>query len=62
MKVRIHRVPPSRFLEGVDLGPERLQPGRLYELDPVIAGVLLVWGYAERVGPEPSADRDKQLT
>ena len=50
------------MLEGVDLGRERLQPGRVYELDPLVAEVLLVWGYAERTDLEPSGSGDKQLT
>ena len=47
MRVRIHRVPPSGVLEGVDLRPYVFKPGRLYEVDPMVAKVLLSGGYAE---------------
>ena len=48
MKTRIRRAPPARILEGVDLGPGRLEPGRVYELEPRVAEILIFWGYAER--------------
>jgi ribosomal protein S27AE len=48
MRVRIRRLPPSPILEGVDLRPYTFREGRLYELDPPVAKVLLSWGYAER--------------
>jgi hypothetical protein len=51
MKVRVLRVPPSRVLEGIDLRPYKLQEGNLYELEPQVAKVLIVWEYAERVSP-----------
>ena len=49
VKVRVLRVPPSRALEGIDLRPYRLQKGNVYELDPQVAQVLIVWKYAEPV-------------
>jgi hypothetical protein len=49
MKVRVLRVPPSLVLEGIDLRPYKLQEGNLYELEPQVAKVLIVWEYAERV-------------
>ena len=48
MRVRIRRIPPSPVLEGVDLRPYSFREGRLYEVDPPVAKVLLSWGYAER--------------
>jgi len=52
MKVRVLRVPPSRALEGIDLRPYKLQKGNVYELEPQVAKVLIVWKYAEPVsGP-----------
>ena len=50
MKVRILRAPPSRVLEGVDLGPQPFEKGRIYDLEPRVAKVLVVWDYAERIG------------
>jgi len=47
--VRILRPPPSRMLEGVDLGPRRFEAGHVYELAPDVANVLVVWEYAQRV-------------
>jgi len=54
MRVRIRHVPPSLVLEGVDLRPYSFREGRLYEVDPPVAKVLLSWGYAERQ-PRPQA-------
>ena len=50
MKVRVLRVPPSLALEGIDLRPYKLQEGNIYDLEPQVAKVLLVWKYVERVG------------
>jgi len=49
MKVRVLRVPPSRILEGIDLRPYKLQEGNVYELEPQVATVLILWKYAELV-------------
>jgi len=49
MKVRVLRVPPSLALEGIDLRPYKLQEGSVYDLEPQVAKVLLVWKYVERV-------------
>ena len=49
MKVRVLRVPPSRALEGIDLLPYKLKEGNVYDLEPQVAKVLLVWKYVERV-------------
>jgi hypothetical protein len=51
MKVRLLRVPPSRALEGIDLRPYKLREGNVYDLEPQVAKVLLVWKYAERISP-----------
>ena len=62
MKIRILRVPPSQVLEGVDLGPYRFDKGHIYELDVRVGTVLVVWGYAERIGEDDrSASLAKQL-
>lgn len=50
MRVRILRVPPSRTLEGVDLGSFQFERGGIYDLDDHVARVLVVWSYAERMG------------
>ena len=50
MKIRILRSPPARILEGIDLGPYRFEKGKIYELEPRVATVLIVWSYAERIG------------
>ena len=47
MKVRIRRMPPSRILEGVDLRPYEFQVGRVYECEPRVANVLMLWECAE---------------
>ena len=63
MKVRILRVPPSRILEGVDLGPYRFDTGHLYELELHVAKVLVVWNYAEYVwDSDPTLRSDQQFT
>jgi len=63
MKVRILRAPPSRLLEGIDLGPQRFEQGHIYDLEPRVARVLVVWDYAERIGDsDPSNTPHKQLT
>jgi hypothetical protein len=49
VKVRLLKVPPSRVLEGIDLRPYKLQEGNVYDLEPEVAKVLIVWKYAERV-------------
>jgi hypothetical protein len=56
MKVRIRRMPPSRILEGVDLRPYEFQVGRVYECEPQVANVLILWDCAD------SAERPKQST
>jgi ribosomal protein S27AE len=48
MRVRIRRVPQTQVLEGIDLRPFVFHEGRLYDVDPPVARVLLSWGYAER--------------
>lgn len=57
VKVRVLRPPPSRVLEGVDLGASPLQKGRVYELEPIVANVLLLWEYAVRVNRPKSQRR-----
>ena len=58
MKVRVLRVPPSRALEGIDLRPYKFQEGTVYDLEPRVAKVLILWKYAERV--TDTADRPKR--
>ena len=60
MKVRLLRVPPSRALEGIDLRPYKLQEGNVYELEPQVAKVLIVWKYAERVSRSRSRKKPKK--
>jgi len=57
MKIRIRRAPPARFLEGIDLGPTRFEPGATYELELRVAAVLIAWGYAEIVDVESSGTK-----
>jgi len=53
-------MPASRVLEGVDLGPQRLEQGHIYDVEPRVAKVLVVWEYAERLGDgEPSTPARK---
>ena len=49
VRVRVLRVPPSLALEGIDLRPYKLREGNVYDLEPQVAKVLIVWKYAERV-------------
>ena len=60
MKVRVLRVPPSRALEGIDLRPYKLKEGHVYDLEPEVAKVLLVWKYVERVGGSRSRKKPKE--
>ena len=48
MKVRIERVPPTDVLEGIDVRPNQLRKGQVYELERRVGKVLVVWGYAQR--------------
>jgi hypothetical protein len=59
MKVRLLRVPPSRALEGIDLRPYKFQQGNVYDLDPRLAKVLILWKYAERVPGAKSRGKGK---
>ena len=61
VKVRILRSPPARFLEGVDLGPQPLEAGHVYELAAHVAEVLLIWNYAERIGSDQLPKGAKQF-
>jgi hypothetical protein len=49
LKVRVLRPPPTRILEGVDLGAQPFEQGRVYELEPAVANVLVLWEYAVRI-------------
>jgi hypothetical protein len=60
MKVRVLRVPPSRALEGIDLRPYQLQEGSVYDLEPRVAQVLIMWKYAERVPRRGSHKKPKK--
>jgi hypothetical protein len=46
-RIRIAKIPPSIFLEGVDLRPYDFQPSRTYDVPRYVAEVLIDWGYAE---------------
>jgi hypothetical protein len=43
----VTKVPPSDFLEGVDLRSYHFVEGQEYTVSPEVAAVLKVWGYAE---------------
>jgi hypothetical protein len=58
MRIRILRVPPSRTLEGVDLGAYQFERGRVYDVDDRVARVLVVWSYAERMGVDVRSHQD----
>src|SRR5262245_8269720 len=60
MKVRVLRVPPSRALEGIDLRPYKLQKGNVYELEPQVAQVLIMWKYAEPVSGARGRKKPKE--
>jgi len=60
VKVRVLRVPPSRALEGIDLCPYQLREGSVYDLEPQVAKVLIVWKYAERVSPRRRGAKPKK--
>ena len=60
IRVRVLRVPPSRALEGIDLRPYKLQEGSIYELEPQVANVLIVWKYAEQVSRPRARKKPKK--
>jgi hypothetical protein len=60
VKVRLLRVPPSRALEGIDLRPYKLREGNVYDLEPQVATVLIVWKYAERVAGAGGSKKSKK--
>jgi len=37
------------MLEGVDLGAHAFEAGGVYEVEPTVANVLILWEYAEPV-------------
>jgi hypothetical protein len=45
-RIRVTKVPPSDFLEGVDLRSYHFVKGREYAVSREVAAVLMVWGYA----------------
>jgi hypothetical protein len=47
-RIRVTKVPPSDFLEGVDLRSYHFVKGQEYTVSREVAAVLMVWGYAER--------------
>ena len=49
------------MLEGIDLGCYRFETGNVYEVELRVAEVLIVWNYAERIGPDPFRSADKQF-
>ena len=58
-RVRIRRVPPTGKLEGIDLAAYRFESGRIYDLKPHVAKVLLAWEYAELANGSPMAPSDQ---
>ena len=46
-RIRVTKVPPSDFLEGVDLRSYHFVKGQEYTVSREVAAVLMVWGYAE---------------
>jgi hypothetical protein len=60
VRVRVLRVPPSRALEGIDLRPYQLREGNVYDLEPQVAEVLIVWKYAERVADARGSKKSKK--
>ena len=60
VRVRVLRVPPSLALEGIDLRPYKLREGNVYDLEPQVAKVLIVWKYAERVAGAGASKRPKK--
>jgi hypothetical protein len=54
------RVPPSLALEGIDLRPYKLREGTVYDLEPQVAKVLIVWKYAERVAGAGRTKKSKK--
>jgi hypothetical protein len=71
MLVRIVKVPPARFLEGLDLDPYKLRRLEIRELARPVADVLVAWEYAEpfaerrrpgnpRIPPKKHPDRAKK--
>jgi len=60
VKVRVLRVLPSLALEGIDLRPYKLREEDVYELEPQVAKVLIVWKYAERVTPRRGGKKPKK--
>jgi hypothetical protein len=47
LRIRIRRVPPTAFLEGIDLRPFQFRDGYFYDVDKHVAEVLIAWGYAD---------------
>jgi hypothetical protein len=56
VKIRILRVPPTRYLEGFDIRSYFFRAGAVYAVSKEIARVLIDWGYAEAV------DRTEEAT
>jgi VanZ family protein len=46
-RIRVKKVPPSDFLEGIDLRPYHFVAGHVYTVSQDVATVLLLWDYAE---------------
>jgi hypothetical protein len=60
VRVRVLRVPPSLALEGIDLRPYTLREGNVYDLEPQVAKVLIVWKYAERIAGAGRSKKPKK--
>jgi hypothetical protein len=46
VKIHIRKVPPTGWIEGIDLRHYQFCEGNVYELGPRLAQLLIVWGYA----------------
>ncbi len=62
MRVRIVKAPPAYVLEGLDLRPYKLLPGRSRELSRQLAAVLIEWGYAAPVKGKPAKRSQSRAT
>ena len=60
VRVRVLKVPPSLALEGIDLRPYKLREGNVYDLEPQVAKVLIVWKYAQRVAGAGGTKKPKK--
>ena len=55
MKIRIVKLPPTAELRRLEVNPDGLLLGGVYDLSMNAASYLIVMGFAEIAGPSPSA-------